>query len=289
VRYTLDGSEPTKGNINSSIACDGWRADECTEQWREGYTLRLYGSNMLRAVVLKQGYHEDACLEIGENVSAFAADSAARVCNNDVVQLNQQVSHLFDVYPVIPMADVSLNKNGTTLSDASYGVRLSAETRCKCEVENCCSDLNTASSNYGSVSVRLLHGGGTFLSTFSACHDYQEPRQSNETNTTGTNGINNTNNATTFACQDFRMQQLSSETNTTGTNATNNATTIKANNSNTTNSNSTSSSEAVEAYLMARAEEEAAAAAKAAAGEASAAAESLEMHKWLTRNAARKF
>jgi hypothetical protein len=70
VFYTLDGSMPS---ASSSRLCsaNGWRADECRSLWQSSMPIHFVGMVQLRAVVLRQGYHPDVCLEFGSDVSAY--------------------------------------------------------------------------------------------------------------------------------------------------------------------------------------------------------------------------
>ena len=120
VHYTLDGTQPTQ---RSPIACDGWRADLCAAAWGNGYVLAVRGGNLLRAVVLKQGYHEDICLEYWQNVTSFPADFAARECNTPI----QETNNLVNAYPDPLLVTI------TVLSPPS-----NIHTNCSCSAAACC-------------------------------------------------------------------------------------------------------------------------------------------------------
>ncbi|MGB1602829.1 MAG: hypothetical protein ACPIOQ_59410, partial [Promethearchaeia archaeon] len=132
VYYTLDGSLPHRAasrrpdttqtpaaTTTTYLACDGWRADACARQWlqpmnRTGFAVRLFGDSVIRAVVMRQGLHEDTCLDMQGNVSEAEAairdmgawhaydtrmdESAAHVCNMP----QQLAAHAVSVAPDVP-------------------------------------------------------------------------------------------------------------------------------------------------------------------------------------------
>ena len=138
VYYTLDGSLPHRAasrrpDVNTTqtpaattttyLACEGWRADACARQWlqpmnRTGFAVRLFGDNVIRAVVMRQGLHQDTCLDMQGNVSEAEAamrdmgawqvydtrmdESAALVCN--VPQ--QLAAHAVSVAPDVPLVQI---------------------------------------------------------------------------------------------------------------------------------------------------------------------------------------
>ena len=133
VYFSVDGTEPSK---NGSLACDGWRADKCQQQWGTGYQLRLSGGNLVRALALKQGYHVDACLEFGENVSSFPPESAARLCNSPTAPAGVLVQVLPDLPTVLIYP-----KNASETTSKS----------CVCRHQDCC----TAALGAGELEVAL--------------------------------------------------------------------------------------------------------------------------------------
>ena len=78
VFFTFDGSPP---NASSPILCgwaDIWREDQCLTSWRKQTPLLIPGAVLLRMVVLRQGYHPDACLPFGSNLTNYHIQGSSR-------------------------------------------------------------------------------------------------------------------------------------------------------------------------------------------------------------------
>ena len=78
VFFTFDGSPP---NASSPILCgwaDIWREDQCLTSWRKQTPLLIPGAVLLRMVVLRQGYHPDACLPFGSNLTNYHVQGSSR-------------------------------------------------------------------------------------------------------------------------------------------------------------------------------------------------------------------
>ena len=114
VHFTLDGSEV---NLTSPLACHGWRADECASQWGTGFEVGVVGANLVRSLVLKQGFHEDLCLEYGETVPEDD-NLAAWSCNTV-----PEVTQLVEAFPDTPTVEIY-----STDSSSAAPANVSADT-----------------------------------------------------------------------------------------------------------------------------------------------------------------
>ena len=155
VFYTLDGRTPNK--TSASLACQGWRADLCAKQWGTGYEVKVLGSNLVRAVVLKQGFHEDVCAEYGEEVPQDS-NLAAWSCNTPVQQVHQRI----DAYPDVPSvelyarnASAKVNASDDAIAwTESSGEAESSGPFCPCSEAQCCSSGELSS---GLLGVRVSY------------------------------------------------------------------------------------------------------------------------------------